>query len=146
MVSIAEKLEMIIIEYTEKIKYFSEAEFLFKPDATKWSKKEVIGHLIDSAQNNIRRFVVAQYELKPHIVYTQDEWVAIQQYQNYPLNNLIELWQLLNGHICIILKTMQPEMYHRSCDTGKEKEELHSLEFLASDYVDHQIHHLKQIV
>ncbi len=143
---VIDQINKLVKDYTEKISSFSEEEFSAKPDPAKWSKKEIIGHLVDSAQNNIRRFIVGQYETNPHIVYYQDKWVAIQDYQHYDTAALIQLWQLLNNHICIILKNMPQEMVERTCNCGNAKEELHSLDFLAKDYVDHHLHHLKQIV
>ncbi len=40
----------------------------------KWSKKEIIGHLINSATNNHQRFVRCQFETIPKIVYDQNKW------------------------------------------------------------------------
>jgi DinB superfamily len=139
-------LESLVTVYTAKMTQLSEGELCKRSAQDKWSKKEIIGHLIDSAQNNIRRFIVARYEDCPHIVYQQDNWVAMQDYQHYLSNELISLWQLNNKHICIILKNIAEKDYNRLCNTGKETEDLYSLEFLASDYVEHQLHHLKQIV
>ena len=51
-------------------------KFFFKPSPAKWSGNELLGHLIGSAQDNIRRFVLAQYEDEPYIVYAQDNWVT----------------------------------------------------------------------
>jgi hypothetical protein len=141
-----EQLEAIVNEYSPKFLNLSEETFSFKPAVNKWSKKEIIGHLIDSAQNNIRRFITAQYQTKPHVVYEQDIWVSTQHYQDYNSAELINLWQLLNRHIIVILKNMPVEKYQQQCNTGKEKEELHTLEFLATDYITHHLHHLKQIV
>ena len=141
-----EQLEAIVNEYSVKFFNFSEETLSFKPVINKWSKKEIIGHLIDSAQNNIRRFVTAQYQTNPHVVYEQNIWVSVQHYQDYNSVALINLWQLLNRHIVLILKNIPVEKYQQQCNTGKEKEELHTLEFLASDYITHHLHHLKQIV
>jgi hypothetical protein len=113
-----------------------------KPSPSKWSKKEIMGHLIDSAQNNIRRFIVAQYEDSPYIRYDQDQWVAISNYQQYSYQDLIDLWQLLNKHIVMILKNMTPEMAQRNCRT----EDAHTVEFLATDYIRHLKHHLHQVL
>ncbi|MFI5133591.1 MAG: DinB family protein [Chitinophagales bacterium] len=146
MQKVIDELNTLVADYTEKIVSFSEEALSAKPDPKKWSKKEIIGHLVDSAQNNIRRFIVGQYEIKPHIIYYQDNWVAMQDYRHYDTTSLIQLWRLLNKHICVILKSMSEEKYERLCNTGEEKEELYSLEFLAKDYVDHHLHHLKQIV
>ena len=60
----AERLETILEELYPALKKISEQEYALKPLPHKWSKKEILGHLVDSAQNNIRRFIVAQYEVK----------------------------------------------------------------------------------
>jgi len=146
MKAVAAALENIINSYSVQFLNFTEAELSFKPAPGKWSKKEIIGHLIDSAQNNARRFIVTQYESNPHVVYAQNDWVAIQNYQSYNSKDLITLWQLLNQHIVVILKNMPEGKYLLQCNTGKEQRELHTIEFLATDYITHHLHHLKQIV
>ena len=55
-------LEKIIQNYTRRLETLPEEMYAWKPQPEKWSKKEILGHLVDSAQNNIRRFIVAQYE------------------------------------------------------------------------------------
>src|SRR5215471_19031784 len=118
MKAIADQLDLVIREYLPQLRNVPEDEFSYKPDPAKWSKKEILGHLVDSAQNNIRRFIVGQYETKPHIVYYQDQWVALQNYQHYSTHELIRLWQLLNQHICIVLDKMPKENYGKLCNTG----------------------------
>lgn len=135
----------LVAEYTTKFSAIPGEAFIAKPAPGKWSKKEIIGHLIDSAQNNIQRFVRAQYTDKPHVVYHQDEWVAEQNYQQYNREDLIALWALLNKHICVILASMPVEMYSRQVNVGKEEQKLVTLQFLAEDYVAHHLHHIKQI-
>jgi len=142
MQSIALQLESIINQHMPALKAIPESEMMDKPSPSKWSKKEILGHAIDSAQNNIRRFIVAQYEENPSIRYNQDEWVAIVDYQHYDLSDLINLWYLLNKHISIILKNIPSEMAQRKCQT----EDLHTLEWLAQDYLKHLMHHLHQVL
>ena len=117
-------------------------KWFINPSPSKWSKKEIVGHMIDSAQNNIRRFIVAQYEENPNIVYNQDKWVAIANYQQWDTASLINLWYLLNKHIVVILKNMPAEMAQRKCQTG----DLHSLEWIAQDYIKHLLHHVHQVL
>src|SRR5664279_2297750 len=100
------QLQSIIAKYGAQLNNLTEEQWSYKPNPAKWSRKEVLGHLIDSAQNNIRRFIVAQYEARPKIVYAQDAWVAAADYQNYVTNDLISLWVLLNRHICRVLKNI----------------------------------------
>src|ERR1700753_2074239 len=68
-------LTKLIGIYTKRLEALTEETYAWKPHPHKWSKKEILGHLVDSAQNNIRRFIVAQYEDTPVIGYDQDAWV-----------------------------------------------------------------------
>lgn len=136
------QLKQILDEYSPRLMQIPEAEFAAKPLPHKWSKKEILGHLVDSAQNNIRRFVVAQYEEAPTIRYAQDNWVAAAGYQNYDTNDLVALWILLNKHACFVLNNMSPAVAERLCDAGG----LYTLEWLAQDYNKHLLHHLHQVL
>jgi hypothetical protein len=142
MQSIAFQLESLVDEYVTQLKAIPPGEMTYKTSPSKWSKKEILGHTVDSAQNNIRRFIIAQYEENPHIRYNQDKWVAISNYQQYDLPNLIDLWYLLNRHISIILKNTPDEMAQRICHT----EDSHTLEWLARDYIKHLKHHIHQVL
>lgn len=127
-------LTTLINEYAIKFAAIPENELTVKPAPGKWSKKEITGHLIDLAQNNIQRFVRAQYEIEPHIVYRQDEWVAAQHYQQYNGQQLVNLWSLLNRHICIIPGNLPLEVYSSQVNVGKTETKLVNVQFLAEDY------------
>ena len=142
-----QELDQIIQEYTRKISAIPENEFSAKPLPNKWSKKEVLGHLIDSAQNNLRRFICGQYEsIPPKIVYDQNHWVASNNYLEADSNEVITLWALINKRIVAVLNQMPSADYSKKCDTGKTNSQLYSLEWLADDYVKHMKHHLNQII
>lgn len=136
-------LEKIIHVYARRLAAVPEALYTEKPEPGKWSKKEIVGHLVDSAQNNIRRFIVAQYEDNPTIGYAQDSWVACSNYQHYATADLVTLWTLLNRHIVVILRQMSPEAALRLCSMGGQPQ---SLEWVAADYCNHLLHHLHQIL
>lgn len=137
-----QELQKIVTAYTAKFEALPEKDFASKPLPTKWSKKEVLGHLIDSAQNNLRRFIAAQYENVPHIVYDQNFWVIANSYQQHSISDVISLWRLVNQQILQVLTTMPAENYARECKTTG----VHTLEWLASDYVKHLKHHINQII
>jgi hypothetical protein len=138
----AEELETLLLLHIKTVRSLSPEKLLYKPSPLKWSKLQIIGHLADSAQNNIRRFIVAQYEENPFIVYNQDKWVEATGYQEYPPAEVIELWFLLNKQIVQILRRMNSEAYQRICITGGP----HTLEWLAADYVKHLKYHLHQVL
>lgn len=141
MKNVVQELAQLISSESTRFSQMDEKEISYKSSPEKWSKKEVIGHLVDSAQNNIQRFVRAQYQHQPFIVYAQDDWVRLQDYQTYPTADLIQLWILLNRHLCKILENIPQKNYQLLCLT----DELHTLEWIAEDYVRHLKHHLKAI-
>ena len=89
-----ENLKNIINESFEQLKNIQEKESEMPISHGKWSRKEIIGHLIDSASNNHQRFVRAQ--LVPNFSfpeYEQEKWVKLQNYQGKPWIELIEFWK-----------------------------------------------------
>jgi len=147
MKAVVEELNQIVDAFTKKIAEIPDDVFSNKPLPTKWSKKEVLGHLIDSASNNLRRFVVGQYEsTPPKIVYDQDFWVKANDYQHAKKEDVIAQWKLINTQIASTLLAMPVENYSRQCDTGKAEVTLRALDWLAADYVKHMKHHLNQII
>lgn len=140
------ELNAIVQDFSERMMRIPKALFDSKPRPEKWSKKEVVGHLIDSGQNNLRRFICSQYEApSSKIVYDQDFWVTANGYQTYKQKDIIELWKLTNHQISSVLANMAVENYTKTVKTDKYSEETRTLEWLAADYVKHMKHHLNQI-
>lgn len=110
----------------------------------KWSVKEIIGHLVDSAANNHQRFVRAQLgatDLQPYR-YAQDYWVNLQQYQSADWHALVSLWYYYNVHLASLIASIQPEFLENELDAWDEPV---TLRYVAEDYVRHLNHHLDQI-
>jgi len=147
MQKIIDELTLIVRDYHGKMIEIPSSVFYDKPNSLKWSKLEILGHLIDSAQNNLRRFICAQYEsVPPWIVYHQDIWVAANDYQSAIREELVQLWRLMNERVISVLKTMDEKYYTRLVNTGKDTVQYHSVLALADDYVQHMKHHLNQIM
>ena len=142
MQEIADQLERTVNEYLPRLKQMNVAGLYTKPAPNKWSKIEILGHLADSAQNNLRRFIVAQYEEHPTIIYSQDDWVRINNYQDAGYEDLLQLWALLNRQIVEVLKNIDNKTSERICKT----EVPHSIAWLATDYIRHLKHHLHQVL
>lgn len=117
-----------------------------KPLPIKWSKKEIIGHLVDSAQINLQRFVRCTYEDHFKLIYEQEEWVAAAHYQDADIKEILDLWILLNRQIMRVLSNYPADRLGAVCDNDKNATQLHTVEWLAADYVSHMQHHLGQIV
>ncbi|MEP7320209.1 MAG: DinB family protein [Panacibacter sp.] len=122
---------------------FSEANAALNPAPGKWSKKEILGHLIDSASNNHQRFVRMQIDSSITLPkYQQDEWVTIQQWQQREWKNIIDLWQLYNLHILHIFGCIDETKLSSEITLSNA---VYTLQFIVDDYVDHLLHHLEQI-
>jgi DinB superfamily len=126
-----------------------------RPAPGKWSPKEVIGHLVDSAANNHQRFVRAQFQddlIFPG--YEQDGWVSVQRYQDAPWQDLVSLWRSYNLHIARLMEVTPDEVRLRKRHRHNLDElawqpvpagEPSTLDYFMRDYVLHLHHHLRQI-
>ena len=116
-----------------------------RPRPEKWSKNEIFGHLVDSANNNIQRFVRATFEERFKVVYYQDQWVASQHYNGAESRDILALWALINRHIARIMERYPHDRMQILVDCGKAAPAFDTIEFLMTDYVDHVVHHLRQV-
>lgn len=137
-------LHNAIIDVRKKIYEISESELAKKESPTKWSKKEILGHLIDSATYNLMRFneiciQTTPYEVKP---YPQDELVKVNKYQKSKLVDLVMLWQALNTKIYKNIEQLDLAQLKKVIVLGEEKK---TFEWLLKDYVQHLKYHLNQI-
>ncbi|WP_343632856.1 DinB family protein [Fluviicola sp.] len=124
----------------------SEAELKYQRAPGKWSKQELLGHLIDSGMNNLQRFTEIQFAEKPYKIrkYNQDELVLANDYQHADISELAEFWLALNRRIAIIMQQQTEETL--SFAIGLPDGQLSDLRFLMVDYVDHLEYHVKQIL
>ena len=137
------KLISIITEYPERFKAIPEKQFSTRPSPQKWSKKEILGHLIDSATNNHHRFIRVQFEDEPEIFYDQDMWVKYNHYNELASNELIHFWLAYNNQLIEIIKRIPAANLLRECKMRDGS--FLTLDYLVNDYVVHLQHHLDQI-
>lgn len=126
-----------------------------RPAPDRWSPREVLGHLVDSATNNHGRFVRAH--LQDDLVfpgYAQDDWVRVQRYADTPWPELVALWRLLNLHLARVMAAAPPaertrprirHNLHEIAWTTVPVDRATTLEYFMRDYVAHLRHHLTQI-
>jgi len=114
-----------------------------KPDG--WCAREVVGHLIDSACNNHRRFILGQTPGLPKFDgYDGDVWVARQQYVDESWADIVSLWAAYNRHLRhVIART--PAEHLRMSAIDPDGSGLVTVGFLMQDYVGHIRHHLEQV-
>lgn len=149
------ELERTVDDAAPWLATLPETTVRWRPNPTKWSAIEIIGHLIDSAANNHQRFVRAAGQddlIFPG--YAQDEWVRAQQYATAPWNEVIALWQSYNRHLVRVMAAVPAEIRYRKHD----RHNMHqlgwqpyavdkpaTLDDLMYDYVLHLEHHLSQV-
>ncbi|MDO8609204.1 MAG: DinB family protein [bacterium] len=145
MVEIAiKRLEYLCDTIPQLLTRIGETDFSLKPSNDKWSKKEIIGHLIDSAANNHQRFVRGQFEQVPLISYDQNKWNKFSFHQQIEGQQIINFWTIYNKHLVEIIRRITNENLQRECKNGDNKHL--TLDFLINDYVEHLEHHLRQVV
>jgi len=142
-----ENLENHIEDFPAKMKKLSSNELLHRNGDGKWSKKEILGHLIDSAINNLKRFTDVQFSALPYkvVAYKQVDLVIVNDYQNLPLDHLLALWQSLNRQIIYVVRNIDDEKLNYPVDPQYENAELKTLGWIIIDYVAHMEHHFRQI-
>jgi len=110
-VASAEELRSTVERAAPRLLAISETDSAKRPAPGKWSPREIVGHLIDSASNNHQRFVRAQFQ--DDLVfpgYDQDAWVLAQQYQARAWQDLVALWRGFNLHIAHVIETVPPDV------------------------------------
>lgn len=140
-------LEDHILSFPARMKNISTEELLYRRAEGKWSKKEILGHLVDSAINNLKRFTDAQFLPLPYEVigYQQVDLVVVNDYQNLPLDHLLELWKALNKQIVYVVRNIDEEKLNYTVVPGLDNGDLKTLGWIIADYVAHMEHHFRQI-
>ena len=140
-----ERLQFAVCTLPGVLAGYSEAESEQRPSPERWTKKEVLGHLIDSASNNHQRFVRGQIASGQDFPrYEQERWVRIQGYQSARWSDLIDLWRAHNTHILHVAENMPEEGRRSTCRVGGGEEVTLAELFVA--YVDHLEHHLRKML
>ncbi|MCM3874065.1 MAG: DinB family protein [Pyrinomonadaceae bacterium] len=144
------------IETAEKrLLSISEQESQIPRAEGKWSPKEIIGHLIDSATNNHQRFVRAQFDDQLSFSgYEQEEWVRVQGYNQESWRQLVQLWKHYNLHLVHVMSMVPEQTRTKPRSTHNldqiawktiAKNETVTLDYFMRDYVAHMKNHLGQI-
>jgi hypothetical protein len=156
MSTVESALREVVDAAAPRLLSLSEAESSRRRGPDKWSPKEVLGHLIDSASNNHQRFVRAQFtEDLVFPGYAQEAWVAAQRYATAPWPELVELWRLFNLHLARVVEAVpapvrqQPRARHNLHEIAWKtvpQDQPATLEYFMRDYVGHLRHHIAQIL
>jgi len=142
--AVSEDLRKTIDAALPKLRAISDAAAGEPRAPGRWSRKAIIGHLIDSASNNHQRFVRAQ-QVSPLAFppYDQNHWAASQHCNDRPWADLVTLWYAYNSHLVHVIARMPDQ--HLAVPCLIESDAPVTLEFLVTDYVVHLRHHLAQV-
>ncbi len=145
MIELAAELRAEVGRAAGRLRKLGDADVARDRGPGRWVKKEILGHLVDSAVNNHQRLVRAQLS-DPFVGpgYDQEAWVRIQRYRERPWTELVELWTALNRHVAATIAALPAERLGTSCRIGDH--EPVTLEWLARDYLRHLRHHLGQLL
>ena len=115
-----------------------------RPAPSRWSPKEELGHLIDSAANNHQRIVRVQ--MKDGLAlpgYEQNHWVAVHRYQERSWSELVGLWRSLNQHLLVAAEAVPETAWEHVCTIADSQPM--TLKYVFEDYLRHMLHHLQHI-
>ena len=142
---LAQKLRTLIDGEIANLQAVTEEKAAAKPGAERWSRKEEIGHLIDSATNNHVRIVRATLEAEfQGAPYDQPGWVRAHAYQDLPWPALVDFWSRYNALLAHVVERIPGERLNSPCIiTGYPA---FTLEGLIEDYMRHLRHHLDHIL
>ncbi len=137
------ELHNLLSELPGELAKISDSEAARLRSGGGWSRKQILGHLIDSATVNHQRFLRAQLESGFSFVYEQSQWVDLQRYQERPWSVLIETWTALNRHLLYTIDSLPEDKLQNLCGQGDG--EPWTLAYRIPDYLHHMKHHLEQI-
>jgi hypothetical protein len=116
-----------------------------RPSEGKWAKKEILGHLLDSASNNHQRFVRAALQSSLTFPgYDQNALVDLQNFAEIDWNFLVDFWAAYNRFLAHVIGQLPEEAAKITCNIGDNAPA--TLGWIAEDYVAHLKHHLNQIL
>ena len=152
----AAELRTLLDRALPQLRALAEADTSHRPRPGKWSPREIIGHLIDSASNNHQRFVRAN--LQDDLIfpgYQQDNWVELQRYQSVDWTALLQLWDSYNRHLAHVMASIPAAVrtrahrnhnFHEIAWQAVPASQPATLDYFMHDYVAHMRHHLRQIL
>src|ERR1700691_3259870 len=144
MTGLCERLLSLVEAAEPRLREISETESTQPVLAGGWSRKQVIGHLIDSASNNHQRFVRAALQTSLDFPgYDQGGSVRVQAVQDADWRLLVVLWAAYNRYLAHVIARLPAAKLETVCRIGSRDSV--TLEFLAKDYLTHLGHHLGQL-
>jgi len=145
MLKVANELRQLVERVLPELGEISDDKAALESEPGKWTRKEVLGHLIDSACNNHRRWIVGQTPgLAKFDGYEQNVWVSRQHYAEESWADIVALWAAYNRHLRHVV-SRTPLEHMLLAATSPDGAGPVTVGFLMQDYVGHIRHHLEQV-
>jgi hypothetical protein len=143
--NVPERLLGIVQRETARLRGMDGPGLSSRPAPGKWCRKEILGHLVDSAANNHQRFVRAALAGELAFPgYVQDGWVSVECWAKEDWDVIVDLWTALNRHLAHVLAGLPEAALSAPCRIGDRPAV--TLAALAEDYLRHLEHHLATLV
>jgi hypothetical protein len=146
---LCKEIETLVAEWEPKLSSLNEETISQRRNIQNRTIKQIVGHLIDSASNNIHRIVHLQ-NLEPPLVFpnyaslgNNDRWIAIQDYQNEDWNILVQLMKYSYLHISHVIRNVDPDKLNNEWIAGHDRNI--KLKDLIVDFLRHLKLHLSEI-
>ncbi len=110
-----------------------------------WSRKQIVGHMIDSATVNHQRFIRALAGEKDfNLLYAQEDWVDLNGYQLRDWRGIIRLWEGVNLHLLAVCRRIREDQAELVCGQDGDPGPW-TLAYRVPDYVAHLEMHVEQM-
>ncbi len=136
-------------EWEPRLETFSEKIISERRNSQNRNVRQILGHLVDSASNNMHRVIHFQYRENPMSFPNyatngnNDRWIAIQNFQQEDWQNLIRLWKYTNLHLIHVIRNINQDKLSNLWISDENT--LISLRQNIEDYPPHLELHLKEI-
>jgi hypothetical protein len=146
---ISNVIETLINEWEPKLSSLPQEVITQRRNSQNRTIKQIVGHLVDSASNNIHRVVHLQYQPSPvefpnYATFgNNDRWIAIQNYQEETWTDLVQLWKFSMLHFCHVIRNADQSKLDNEWVAGPGRKI--SLQAMIVDFLPHLKLHLSEI-
>jgi hypothetical protein len=145
MQEIAAEIIKVVEDTRLKLGQASTGSVRQKPAPGEWCKQEILGHLVDSAANNLQRIVRGALGTGMECLpYDQTGWVALQHYQGMDWAELVELWSVNQRQLCRVIAGLEEGCLENPVNIGRDAPV--TVRFVIVDYLRHLKLHVGQLV
>ncbi len=147
--TIAEELQVLVFEWEKKFQHLTKKQIEIPKNNQNRNIKQIVGHMIDSASNNIHRVIHLQYRESPlefpnYATHgNNDRWIAIQNYREESWENMVQLWKYIHLHYFHVIRNINPEKIENKWIA--DKYEQISLKKMVEDFPRHFNLHISEI-